>query len=125
MKATLTTCGASFRNAQLQDLPKQVEDALATIATEEATEFNNFALCYIGALQEAGQVIITSSFDRPCPAKRLQFSRLTLIAMHACCMHLRRATLVTCLTRLSSSLADRLVLSRLVFHRMTQSSDQI
>ncbi|KAK9915782.1 hypothetical protein WJX75_004084 [Coccomyxa subellipsoidea] len=56
VKATLTTCGASFRNAQLQDLPKQVEDALATIATEEATEFNNFALCYIGALQEAGQL---------------------------------------------------------------------
>ena len=61
VKATLTTCGASFRNAQLQDLPQQVEDALATIATEEAIEFNNFALCYIGALQEAGQVINTSS----------------------------------------------------------------
>lgn len=86
MKATLTTCGASFRNAQLQDLPQQVEDALVTIATEEATEFNNFALCYIGALQEAGQVINTSSFDRPWASKATA-SQQAHADCHACMLH--------------------------------------
>lgn len=56
VKTTCITDGASFKNAQLHDLPQQVEDALAGIAKEEATRFNDFALKYIGTLEEEGQV---------------------------------------------------------------------
>ncbi|BDA44002.1 hypothetical protein COCOBI_05-1860 [Coccomyxa sp. Obi] len=57
VKTTFITDGASCRNAQLHDLPLQVEDALAGIAKEEAARFNNFALYYIGSLEEKGQLI--------------------------------------------------------------------
>ena len=57
VKTTFVTDGASCRNTQLHDLPQQVEDALSGIAREEAIRYNDFAVKYIGSLEERGQVI--------------------------------------------------------------------
>jgi len=56
VKTVLTTYGEGFRNAQLRELPQQVESALANIAMDEASSINQYALTHIGALEKKGQV---------------------------------------------------------------------
>lgn len=70
MKTVLTTYGEGFRNAQLRELPQQVENVLANIAMDEASRINQYALAHIGTLEKEGQVsclfhlpIVTSWYE--------------------------------------------------------------